>query len=189
MDLGVASWNNVLELNEVDSANDCFWSTNKNLYKTNFPLKRKRFNKNFNPVNKFMTQDLITSMRTKNKLHATAVSVPTDANINRYKTYKTIYQRLVRAAKKLFITTQLNENASNPKKTWQILNEILGKKGKTDTVFQINVNGVTVSEDLPVANQFNSFFTNAGKQISDFVQPITKNLRILLTMDVKSPPM
>jgi hypothetical protein len=188
LDLGVASWNNVLESDEADSAYDCFWSTYKNLYKTNFPLKRKRFNKNFNPLNKFMTQGLITSRRTKNKLHATAVSVPTDANINRYKAYETIYQRLVRAAKKLFITNQLNENASNPKKTWQILHEILGKKGKTDSVSQINVDGVTFSEDLQVANQFNSFFTNAGKKYLIPSRQSQKNLRTLLIMGAKSPP-
>jgi hypothetical protein len=58
-----------------------FGHLKKNHYKTHFPLKRKRVNKNFNHLNKFMTQGLITSRRTKNNLHALAVNLD---NINRY---------------------------------------------------------------------------------------------------------
>jgi hypothetical protein len=136
-----------------------------------------------------MTQGLLISRGTKNKLHATAVSVPTVANVNRYKTYKTIYLRLIRAAKKLFISSKLTENASNPKKTWQILNEILGRKVKTDTVSQINANGVTLTENLQVANRFNSFFTNAGKHISDSVQPILKKPEDFINYGREIPPL
>jgi hypothetical protein len=39
----------------------------------------------------------------------------------------TAYQCTLRAAKKLHFARILNENASNPKKTWETLNEILGK--------------------------------------------------------------
>jgi hypothetical protein len=81
-----------------------------------------------------MTQGLIVSRRTKNDLHSKAVANPLPANINKYKTYKTIYQRLIRAAKKRYIAEKLTENASNPKKTWQTLNEILGREGKAGSV-------------------------------------------------------
>jgi hypothetical protein len=91
-------------------------------------MKRKRFNKNFNCLNNFMTVGLLTSRRTKNKLHAKAVSEPTFININRYKVYKTVYSRTIRAAKKLYIANKITEKANNPKKTWQTLNELLGKK-------------------------------------------------------------
>jgi hypothetical protein len=35
-------------------------------------------------------------------------------DINRYKAYKTLYQRVIRAAKKQHIARKLTENASNP---------------------------------------------------------------------------
>ncbi len=123
-DLNLIDWSPVLLSNNVETLYDCFWSVYKKLFVENFPLKRKRFNKNFNARNKFMTHRLIVSRRTKNDLHSKAVANPLPANINRYKTYKTIYQRLIRAAKKRYIADKLTENASNPKKTWQTLKNI-----------------------------------------------------------------
>jgi hypothetical protein len=63
-----------------------------------------------------MTAGLLISRRTKNNLHLLAVSDPSLLNINKYKTYKTIYLRTIRAAKKLYISRKLTENAKNPKK-------------------------------------------------------------------------
>jgi hypothetical protein len=173
-DLSVLDWNNVLTSQDVETAYDCFWTQYTNVFNTNFPLKRKRFNKNFNGINKFMTNGLLTSRRTKNKLHAKAVSDPSMENINHFKAYKTVYQRTIRAAKKLHIARTLTENANNPKKTWQTLNELLGKNSKSDTVSHLNINGTISSDHKQMANHFNEFFTNIGQQISDSVPPVTK---------------
>jgi hypothetical protein len=116
LDLSSTNWNTVYDANDVDSAYDCFWSNYSKLFNLHFPLKRKRINKNFNPMNKFMSQGLLISRRTKNRLHTLAISEPTPANINRYKEFKTIYQRVIRAAKKRHIADKLTENAGNPKK-------------------------------------------------------------------------
>jgi hypothetical protein len=63
-----------------------------------------------------MTIGLLTSRRTKSKLFAKAVSEPNVVNKNRSKQYKSIYQRTIRAAKKLHISDTLRENANNQKK-------------------------------------------------------------------------
>jgi hypothetical protein len=121
-----------------------------------------------------MTVGLLISRRTKNKLFAKAVSEPNEVNKNRYKQYKSIYQRTIRAAKKLHISNTLRENANNPKKTWQTLNELLGKNSKSDSVSQININGTVNNDSKTIANHFNEFFTNVGQQISNSVPPVTK---------------
>jgi hypothetical protein len=46
----------------------------------------------------FMTEGLLTSRKTKSNFHKRAVYDPTIANITRYKTLKTIYQRTIRGA-------------------------------------------------------------------------------------------
>jgi len=127
LEMGLADWTDVTSSNDVDMAYECFWTTYKNLYDNNFPLKKKRFNKNFDSINKFMTPGLIVSRRTKNSLYATSVSDPTLLNINRYKAYKTVYQRVIRAAKKLYIANKIAQNASNPKKIWKPLMNYLVK--------------------------------------------------------------
>jgi len=121
-----------------------------------------------------MTTGLLVSRRTKDNLHLLAMSDPSPLNIDKYKTYKSIYQRTIRAAKKLHISNTITANAKNPKKTWQVLNEILGKDSKSDTVSQINVNGVVSNDNLVIANHLNKFFTNVGEEISNAVPHVTK---------------
>jgi len=114
-----------------------------------------------------MTAGLLTSRENKNKLHKTAVSDPSELNLNRYKTYKTLYQRIIRAANKLHYQRKLEQNASNPKKTWETLNEILGKQRGSDTVSQIKINGAPEDNIAKIADHFNTFFTSIGQEISD----------------------
>ena len=116
----------------------------------------------------------MVSRGTKNNLHLLAVSDPTPHNVTSYKNFKSVYQRTIRAAKKLHIAHKLNENANNPKRTWQTLNEILGRGRATDTVTQLNVNGHVSSDNLSIANHFNSFFTNIGEEIANSVPPVGK---------------
>ncbi len=116
-----------------------------------------------------MTNGLLISRNTKKILHRASVSDPSAANLQKYKNYKTIYQRVIRGAKKLYFTSKLEANVGNPKKTWDTLNEILGKCRNTENIDKINVNGNLTSVLVEIANQFNTFFTTAGQQISDNV--------------------
>jgi hypothetical protein len=174
-DLSQTNWNHVYRSVNVNVAYDEFWNTYSNLYENRFPLKRKRSNKNIHKQQNFMTRGLLISRSNKNILHKSSVSNPTALNIQKYKNFKTIYQRVIRAAKKLYFTSKLEENAGNPKKTWETLNEILGKCKKSENIDKICKNGVTISDPVEIANSFNNFFTAVGQQISDSVPPVQKN--------------
>jgi hypothetical protein len=105
-----------------------------------------------------MTAGLLVSRNTKINLHKKSVANPSLENIQRYKTFKTTYFRVVRAAKKLHITNKLNESIGNPKKTWETLNEVLGKSKNSDTINQLNINDIPESDPTKIANHFNTFF-------------------------------
>jgi hypothetical protein len=171
-DLGSVNWDGVFSENNVDNAYEAFWSKYLEIYNTNFPLKRRRFNKNVHKKNNFMTKGLLKSRDTKKCLHNAAVSDPSVVNIERYKSFKSIYQRVIRAAKCQYFVSKLEQNAANPKKTWQTLNEILGKAKKSDTVENLCVGGVNVSDPRDIANHFNEFFTSVGQTISESVSQI-----------------
>jgi hypothetical protein len=130
IDLSIADWTNITSLNDANLAYNEFWKTYEACHNTNFPLIRKRFNKNIHKKQPFMTQGLLVSRNTKNKLHKLSISNPDVTSIQKYKTYKTLYFKTVRGAKKLYFTHKLDENAGNPKKTWETLNEILDKPQK-----------------------------------------------------------
>jgi hypothetical protein len=81
---------------------------------------------------------------------------------------------VLRSAKKLHFKNKINENIGNPKKTWETLNEILGKSKKSDTINQININDIPASDPTLIANHFNSFFTSIGTKISNSVKNVAK---------------
>jgi len=174
-DMSQVDWNPVIQKSNINEAYDVFWNNYNTIFERSFPLRRVRFNKNIHKLQNFMTNGLLVSRNTKNVLHKTSIADPTDANIRKYKAFKTIYQRVSRAAKKLYFTSKLEANANNPKKTWETLNEILGKNKKSETVEKICKNGVNVTDPVEIANCFNSFFTAVGQQISDSVPPVLKN--------------
>jgi REP element-mobilizing transposase RayT len=143
-DLAVMDWTCVTNCYAVDEAYSIFWNTYKACHDTNFPLKRSRFNKNFHKIQQFMTAGLLISRTTKNHLHKLSLTDPSVVNLQKYKNYKTIYFRVLRGAKKIYFKNKINENIGNPKKTWDTLNEIMGKAKKKDVISQININDVTV---------------------------------------------
>jgi signal recognition particle subunit SEC65 len=159
----------------VDAAYDEFWNIYSLIYNQTFQAKRQRFNKNIHKLQNFMTNGLLISRKTKNLLYKASISDPSMVNRVKYTTYKAVYQRVLRAAKKLYFTSKLEQNVKNPKKTWETLNEILGKCKKTEKVEKINIDGNPVSDPPAIANQFNKFFTAVGRQISDSVLPVQKN--------------
>jgi hypothetical protein len=129
-ELANKNWDIVYNSPDVNTAYNEFWNIYKICHDVCFPLKRQRFNKNIHKKNPFMTLGLLVSRNTKNKLHKISLTNPTDNNNQRYKKFKATYFRVLRGAKKLYFTSKLNENAKNPKKTWETLNEILGKSKK-----------------------------------------------------------
>jgi hypothetical protein len=88
----------------------------------------------------------------------------------------------VRAAKKLYFQRKFQENTGNSKKTWDTLNEALGKSKKAQSVDKININGVSSSDPKEIANHFNRFFTQVGKNISSSIPPFKNNPRTSFTM-------
>jgi exonuclease III len=172
--LGGANWEPVTCTNDVNIAYDEFWSIYTELFELTFPLKTMRFNKNIHTKNPFMTAGLLKSRETKNHLYHLTLSDPSAESKTRYKNFKTLYFKTVRAAKKQYYRNKLNEHAKNPKKTWETLNEITGKGGGSDSVDKLSVNGVLITNPAEIATEFNKFFTGVGSRISNSVPPVTK---------------
>jgi hypothetical protein len=114
--LATADWTCVYDKSEVDAAYDEFWNIYSLIYNQTFQAKRQRFNKNIHKLQNFMTNGLLISRKTKNLLYKASISDPSMVNRVKYTTYKAVYQRVLRAAKKLYFTSKLEQNVKNPKK-------------------------------------------------------------------------
>jgi hypothetical protein len=80
-ELGLTNWDIVFAQGDVDSAYDAFWNSYLEIYNRTFELKRRRFNKNINKRQNFMTRGLLVSRNTKNTLHKSFISNPSAENI------------------------------------------------------------------------------------------------------------
>jgi hypothetical protein len=87
-----------------------------------------------------------------------------DQNKQKYTDYRNLYYKLVRASKKLHISQKLTENAKNPKKMWEILNEITGGNKGGSKIDKLSINDNDVSDPILIAEEFNKFFTSIGKK-------------------------
>jgi hypothetical protein len=116
-----------------------------------------------------MTSDLLISRRNKIELHKAFVQNPTVENGNKYKTYRNLYNKTLRASKRMYYCENLYKAKKNPKKTWDLLNEALNRSSVPPKIEKLKCNGQTVSDPTEIANTFNKFFTDAGVGIANSV--------------------
>jgi len=187
--LNGSDWTTVLNSTDVNAAYDEFSSIYSDLYELTFPQKKVRFNKNFHKQSPFMTAGLLISRQTKNNLFKIQLVNKTLDNVTKYKNYKQICFKTIRAAKKLYFRNKLRANVNNPKKTWETLNEALGKEKSFSSIDKINIDGNTCTDPPSIANHFNSFFTRIGTDISNSIPPVQKQPEDYVQYDRHIPEM
>jgi hypothetical protein len=165
------SWHNVLNSTDVNTSLELFWNDFKTLFDLNFPTKTTRLNNNTHKINSFMTQRLLISRNNRIRLHKLSLVNPSEPNVSKYRTYRNMYNSVLRHSKKHYFETNLKHHAKNPKKTWDILKEAIKTKSNSSSIDSIIINGRNITEKTSMANEFNSFFTTAGSRISETVNP------------------
>ena len=109
----------------------------------------------------------------KNRLGGIAAKCPSEVNICKFKNYRNLYNKLTRAAKKIFFEEELNKNKSNLKKTWNIIRQAINLKSKKSDV-NLNtllINGIEVNDPLLIAEHLNEFFASAPAIIINEIPP------------------
>ena len=66
--------------------------------------------------------------------------------------------------------------ANNIKKTWKILNSVLGKRSKTTTIHKLGISDNDVSYPKKISDELNSYFCNIAEDIlKDSDNPRVRN--------------
>jgi len=128
------NWNEVLNSGNTQTAYDAFHEKFYQLYELFFPLVKTKFNRNVHKLEQWYTKGLLTSRLTKLKLDKAASRCPTAQNVQRFKQYRCIYNKLLKTAKKLYYEKELVKHKSNLKKTWTLLREAINRKPKKVTM-------------------------------------------------------
>lgn len=182
------NWNLVTDCNDVDTSYNNFWNLFSEIFENTFPLRRVKRNRNIHKINNFMTQGLLVSRRTKNSLHLNVLNDPSDYNTTYYRTYRNLYNKLMRKSKQLYYESKLKVHSKNSKKTWDLIGEALNKQNSANVIPEIISNGKTLTDNVAKANAFNEFFTKIGKNINETIPHTKISFDSYLTRQHVAPP-
>jgi len=160
------NWEEVLRETDMDKAYTMFHDAFTQCYDECIPKITKKIKVKLKP---WMTEGIINSIKRKHKLYSAYVKNPCYVTEARYKQYRNKLNHVIRKAERMYVNESLEKCKSDFKKSWSILNDIIGKGSSKGNKLpeQVKVNGAYVNDPKEIANAFNKYFTKVGKQLSD----------------------
>ena len=169
------AWQDVLLDTEPESAFNSFFSKIDAARDLAFPEILIKPRKNQIIHNVWMTPGLLISCKTKSKLFSQKIKNPTLENQLKFKTFNSIYNKLRRAAKKLYYFDSFTECKDNLRQTWNLIREVSHskKKQKDSLPDWFRADGNIIRDSQEISNQFNSFISNAGPNLASKIPEST----------------
>jgi Reverse transcriptase (RNA-dependent DNA polymerase) len=169
------NWSHVTDCIDTQLSYDLFSETFLDLYNLHFPITRVKLNRNIHKLEQWFTQGLLVSRRRKLYLAKCAIKSPSIINKESYNQYRNVYNRIVRASKKLCFENELEKHKANLKVTWDLLRKaIRQRKVKKTSIDSICCNGNIINDPKEIANFFNTFFTTVADSISNEIHPTVR---------------
>ena len=137
-----------------------------------FPLVTPKSVKKKAKNNPWTTYGLRISAVTRNILFASMRKFPSEVNKLAFKCYNSIYNKVVKRAKRQHYLEAFKTVKGDLKKSWLLVNEITGRKkgggSRLPDSFISSVDpNVELSSQSDIANGFNQFFNTIGPKLSE----------------------
>ena len=162
-------------INCPDEAYKAFMELYRLGFEQCFPLCQSRNNTKHIKRELWCSRDLLMSLKKKKKLFSKKLSKPTEANIITYKTHNAAHKKLRRKTKQFYYKNILEESKQDIKKTWTILNKLLGKiSDKSGFPNNFIINDKSENNRQIAANAFNNFFSKIGLETNHNVPKSNK---------------
>ena len=182
-------WSEINNCSDPTEAYNKFSSDFSRTFNECFPLKKKSTKKRIHKP--WISNAILKSIKTKNKLYKQFVQHPDTSRELKYKSYKNKLVRLIRIAKQIYYDKKIEENKTNMKQTFKYLNEIINKnKNRRNSVFTHD--NQDISDPQEIANRFCHYFSNIGPNLAKKIPSsqsttpesyLTKQFLSTLTLD------
>ena len=140
-----------------------------------FPETYKMHTNESIQVKPWISSALLVSRKSKLKLASLRLRKPNLENINKYKTYNSIYNKTVRRAKQIYYASRFNDCSANLKKTWETIREVLGRQKNKQNIPDFFRNGNVIKSSAEnISEGFNSFFSKIGPELANKI-PTSNN--------------
>ena len=158
--------NKISEINWINSISDSNINTEffinkfEQTYNECFPIMTKNVGVK-RLRNPWLSNGILKCIKIKHKLYKN-VKLSLCCN-NYYKKYKNTLTQVIKTSKKLFFEKKFKDVQNNIKKTWALINGLIGSK-KFNKNVSLKINNCVVDSN-DVASKFNEYFTSAIKNL------------------------
>ena len=134
--------------------------------------------KKSHPSNAWFDKELFTLRAKRQMLYHKYIKKRSTNNKTSYNNVKKIYEKLCIQKKKQYYQSLITKHNSNMRRTWGVINDLLGRSKSKERFSSMNLNGEFCTDSQVIANKFNEFFTNIPKKLHNNLPKINENLRI-----------
>ena len=167
-------------LNNISDPNECY-NTLERILKIGIekymPKVTTKFNKHKHRKTPWITSGLVKSIKFRDKLYLKLKSTPSESSLYsqlkiNLSTYNKILKKAIREAKQSYYYKQFNKYKNDMKNTWKTIKTIICNTNKnTDMPNSFIIDGNKIDDKQTIADRFNSFFTNIGKDLATKITP------------------
>ena len=127
------------------------------------PLRKARVRGRSSPS---ITSELKKQMHERDILKIKAIKSNDPVVWAKFKRQRNIVNKAVKQAKQSYYQTSFSDHKGDPRKTWQIINELTSRKSGKSSVKELRVNGNSVTNPTELAEEFNHHFTTIGTKLA-----------------------
>ena len=171
------NWDDIIS-NSTKESYDNFINKFRELYDVAFPEIEIEI-KTKNLQNPWFTKGLAKSSKRKQDLYEKFLKKRNLETETAYKTYKSLFEKLKKNAKRLYYQNKLKNCEGNIKSMRKIMKEIVGKSKIKQTNFPkcLLINKKEITDKMEIANKFNEFFANIGPNLAAKIPEVNKNFK------------
>lgn len=179
--LAKSNWDSVMNEIRPEVAFESFQNKIEKEFNESFPFSNRRKNRKKHPQNPWMTQELLSIRRQKDKLFKKRIKCPNETNFNDWRDLNRLYQNKLRKAKKDYYHNKFLELSNDIKKTWTLINSVInGRKHKESlpNIFYDDIKSYSGAKSI--ADGFNDFFSSIGSKIAENIPNSESNFHSFL---------
>lgn len=165
-DLSKEQWREIFSVEDANLSYQNFLHKLSFYIDKNMPFIKKK--DNISIKQPWITQGLMQSILTRNRLYKISLRKPTAQNKDRYKHYRNRLTTLIRVSRKRYYSNKIESNQGNVKVLWQTINDLLKTKKKVCSDIIVE-NGNEITDPHSIATAFNNFFVNIGPRLASTI--------------------
>ena len=166
-DISSLSWDCINDMSDPNA----MWSEWKSLFLSvcnkHAPIRTRRTRAYKSP---WINSELKSLIHFKKCLKIKAIQSNDPVDWNAFKRFRNSLNEKIMNAKNLYYTNSFRMHEGNSRKTWNTINQFTGRKANKSAINSIDVNGEVISSPAPVAEAFNTYFSEIGPKLAKNVK-------------------